>query len=218
MEKILNIGCGTNKLPGAVNLDLHPDADVVFDLESCGKRDSENARIEMPFPNDHFDSVQASHVLEHITNILPLMQELHRVTKPGGALFVRVPYGANPIAFEDPTHVRQFFPKSFMYFGQMAYNKADYGYRGDWKVQELIVGVADEYRGCPADELNQLLFNAWDVGQEMFVTLSAIKPIRRADGVPGKLPVTIAFVSDVHAQLEQAMATEPQSEGPETLQ
>lgn len=214
-SKILNIGCGRKKLPGAVNLDIHPEADVVFDLESCGKMGVIPGKtpndefgigpIGMPFPDNHFDSIQASHTLEHIRNILPLMQELHRVCKPDGEIFIRVPYGSNSISFEDPTHVRQFFPKSFMYFGQMAYNNADYGYRGDWKLVECVVGIADEYEGCPEDELQQLLLNAWNVGQEIFATMQCIKPIRSPDGKPSQLQVKTALISLVHAQLQAAI-------------
>lgn len=222
MEKILNIGCGRNKLLGAVNLDLNHTADVVFDLESCGKMIVTRTQTageaygigegRMPFDDNEFDSVQASHTLEHIRNILPLMQELHRVTKPGGIMMIRVPYGSNHIAFEDPTHVRHFFPKSFIYFGQPAYNNADYGYRGDWKMVECIVAVANEYEGCPEDELRQLLENAWNVGEELYVTLECVKPIRVPDGIPSKLEVRWALQKDIQSTILREVAAANETE------
>lgn len=198
LPRILNVGCGTTLIPGAVNLDMNDLADVKFNLEDCDV-------LPLPFPDNYFESLQASHVLEHINNILPLMQELHRVAKPDAHFWVRVPYGSNSIAFEDPTHVRQFFPKSFKYFGQMAYNKADYNYRGDWEVVDMVVGIADEYEGAPQAELEQLLINAWNVGQEIFCTLQAIKPIRKPDGQPNTLQLKTAFMKQIHAQLATIM-------------
>jgi hypothetical protein len=42
-----------------------------------------------------------------------LMQELHRIAKPNGKLVIRCPHGASDDAWEDPTHVRAFFARSF---------------------------------------------------------------------------------------------------------
>lgn len=211
LPKLLNLGCGSTLIPGAINVDFnHDDSRGIlgFDLESCGGPitsgiDSHHPRYtgRLPFSDGYFDSVQASHVLEHIRNILPLMEEIHRVTKPGGHFWIRVPYGSNSIAFEDPTHVRQFFPKSFKYFGQLAYNKADYNYRGDWEVADMVVGIDNAYKGCPPAELEQLLLNAWNIGQEIFCTLECIKPIRVADGGPNQLMIKTAFMDEIHAQL-----------------
>ena len=47
---------------------------------------------------------------------MPLMNELHRILKKNGVLEVWVPYFKDDNAFEDPTHVRYFGTRSFMYF------------------------------------------------------------------------------------------------------
>lgn len=196
-EKILNIGCGRNKMPGAVNLDIAPGADVYFDLEGC-----ESDR--MPFDDSYFDRIVASHTLEHIHNILPLMQELHRVAKPQAMLQIRVPFGGNSVAFEDPTHVRQFWPKSFEYFGQMAYNVADYGYRGDWEVEDMLLSVDDQYCDMPSDELAYMIERAFNIAKEIFVVMRAIKPVRKPDGAPRALKVKIGFEGDIRRGLQAA--------------
>lgn len=43
------------------------------------------------YPNDHFDLILCSHVLEHVTDDRRAMHELHRVLKPGGLGILMVP-------------------------------------------------------------------------------------------------------------------------------
>ncbi len=132
----LNVGCGRNIRSGWLNLDVArlPGVDIVADLERC-------AEVRLPLPDDTIEEFLLSHVVEHIQNVLPLMQELHRVAKPGARAVIRVPYGSSDDAFEDPTHVRQFFVNSFTYFSQPCYWRADYGYRGDWSTKQITLVV-----------------------------------------------------------------------------
>jgi len=105
--KILNLGCGLNKLPGAVNLDIDQrfKPDIVHDLEQ-----------PLPFKDNTFQVIQAYHVLEHIHNLKQLMAELWRVLKPSGLLRIKVPPRDHAVAYQDPTHVRYFDLDTFDYF------------------------------------------------------------------------------------------------------
>lgn len=82
-----------------------PGVDVVHDLEK-----------PLPFKKNYFSEVYASHILEHIKNFIQLMEEIHRVCKPGAIIKIKVPYFASASAFQDPTHVRFFTLKTFNYF------------------------------------------------------------------------------------------------------
>ncbi len=134
----LNIGCGRNPMEGWVNLDgaWNDKADYHYDLESGQPTD---------FADDTFEEMWMSHVLEHINKPLPMMQELWRIAKDGCLLVVDFPYGSSNDADEDPTHVRRIFENSFMYFGQPAYWRADYGYRGDWDVEEVVLKLDEAH-------------------------------------------------------------------------
>jgi glycosyltransferase involved in cell wall biosynthesis len=170
----LNLGCGRFPDPEAINVDLAPlpGVDLVVDLDALGEGG-------LPLPGDSIEAFTLSHVLEHIHNVLPLMQELHRVAKPGAILTVRLPHGATDDAWEDPTRVRPFFPQSFGYYSQPFYWRADYGYRGDWQPQEIILLVSEQ--ACQNLSDAEILARAgrernWIL--EMVATLQAIKPIR----------------------------------------
>lgn len=110
--KILDLGCGKNKyvedsyeIIGTDSTKL-PDVDVVHDLE----------KTPLPFGDSEFDGVYASHVLEHITNFFPLMEDIHRITRNGGKVIIKVPFYASWGMFNDPTHVRFFTPMTMTYF------------------------------------------------------------------------------------------------------
>lgn len=181
-KKILNLGCGRTNIEGMVNVDLdapghHPD--VVFDLN--------NATFDQwmyAFP-DMADGAQLIHVLEHIPNHLTMMENLWHVLVPGGLVHVRCPHGASDDAWEDPTHVRPFFPNSFAYYSQPTYWRADYGYRGDFRVIECLL-LVDKFPTAaqllaPADALDVNVTHGRNVVREMQVTLEAVKPAREPD-------------------------------------
>ena len=113
MIKKLNIGCGKNIKEGWINLDglQLPGVDVVYDLEKS-----------LPFEDNYFEEIEASHILEHINNLIDLMEELHRVCKNGAIINVTCPYFASVSAFSDITHKRFFTLKSFNYFLPDNYN------------------------------------------------------------------------------------------------
>jgi SAM-dependent methyltransferase len=184
----LNLGCGRSTLYGWTNVDRIqlPGVDVVADLNTA-----------LPFDDDSADEILLSHTLEHIQNTLPLMEELHRVAKPDALLVVAVPYGTSDDAWEDPTHVRPYFLGSFNYFSQPFYWKADYGFRGDWKTEEIVIVADDRFRGKEPAEIARALHTERNVAREMVVSMRAIKPIReplRELQEPNK--ITVIFQGD----------------------
>ncbi len=170
----LNLGCGRSPSPDWINIDLAdlPGVDLVLDLDAC-------APGCIPFPDGCIEGFSLSHVLEHISNVLPLMQELHRVAKDGAVMTIRVPHGASDDAWEDPTHVRALFPGSFGYFSQPYYWRADYGYRGDWQPERVLLHVDGARAAGLEDEALLAAIQTqrnWVV--EMIVDLRAVKPPR----------------------------------------
>ena len=103
----IELGCGGNKNPGFKGLDKRPGpgVDIVCDLEEG-----------IPLPDNSVDLVSASHILEHITNIMGLMDEIYRVCKPNASIAICVPHYKSIGAWQDPTHVRPFTEYTFFYW------------------------------------------------------------------------------------------------------
>jgi len=104
----LNLGCGENIQKGFMNLDKVSlkNVDFIWDLE----------KTPIPFSTNSVSEIKCSHILEHIQNFLPLIEELHRICKPHAKIYVSAPYFRYEAAYRDPTHVRFFTEHSFDYF------------------------------------------------------------------------------------------------------
>jgi len=95
-RRVLDLGCGRHKLPGAVGMDRDPrsQANVIGDLDA--KR--------LPFRDGSFDEVQLAHVIEHLQDVVAVMAEVHRVCKPGAIVTVRTPHFSSIHSYTDPGH------------------------------------------------------------------------------------------------------------------
>ena len=109
----LHLGCGNDYLEGWFNCDKSKDVapDMVVDLE-----------YPLPFKDNSIDEVKIFHTLEHINNFVPLMHELHRITKKDAQIKIKVPFYSAWGQFNDPTHVRFFTPFTFNYFKKNNYS------------------------------------------------------------------------------------------------
>ena len=99
-SKILDVGCGQNKYPGAIGIDSNPraNADVIHDL----------GVLPYPFPDNEFDLIICRHVIEHVPDVMSFVSELHRISKPAGLIKIVTPHYSNPDWATDPTHRNHF--------------------------------------------------------------------------------------------------------------
>lgn len=108
MYRVLDIGCGNRKIPGAIGVDIsrNTQADVIHDLNL----------FPYPFKDNTFDKVYCIDILEHLDNIIKVMEEIFRISKPNAELDIRVPHFSSMHAYGDPTHKHFFNTLSFDYF------------------------------------------------------------------------------------------------------
>lgn len=102
----LNLGCGHFPMEGFVNVDCmwSTRPDLITDLD----------HFPYPFQDQAFDEIHASHVLEHLADPLLAMAEWHRLLRPGGRLFIKVPHFSR--GFTNPDHKRGFDVSFPLYF------------------------------------------------------------------------------------------------------
>lgn len=108
LVKVLQLGCGASKIPGAIGIDINPRsaADILCDLD----------HFPYPFRDNVFDHVVCEHVLEHLDRLIPALEELHRITKPGGCIEIVAPYFSSIFFYRDPTHRIFFTAHTLDYF------------------------------------------------------------------------------------------------------
>ena len=126
-KKILDIGCGKSKQPGAIGVDIlkFDNVDVVHNLDT----------FPWPFKDNEFDIIYANHYLEHVNHIVDSLKEIHRITKKNGIINIRVPHYASDNYSSDLTHKVRFGYRSFNHFS--INGKIDYDYYSDFKFEIL---------------------------------------------------------------------------------
>ncbi len=103
----LNLGCGFDYREGWLNLDVDhlEKVDIVHDVNN----------IPLPFEDDKFEYILCKDILEHV-DLIPVLNDLHRILKKNGILRIRVPHFTSISNYDDPTHQNQFSVRTFNYF------------------------------------------------------------------------------------------------------
>jgi SAM-dependent methyltransferase len=128
--RLLDFGCGSKPyrdlftVTEYVGVDLenpgHPHLNEEIDVFYDGKK--------IPFPDNHFDAVFSSEVVEHIFNLEEILQEVKRVMKPGGKILVTCPFSIsehespNDYARYTSFAIKHLFEKN--HFTVLAYEKS----------------------------------------------------------------------------------------------
>lgn len=116
--RLLDIGCGpgtitvdfAERLPDGEVVGLDPVRNVLEEAEELrAERGLANCRFEpgdvyrLPFDDDSFDIVHAHQVLQHLSDPVAALREMHRVVVPNGVVAVRdADYAAMSWAPADP--------------------------------------------------------------------------------------------------------------------
>ncbi len=92
--KKLNLGCGEFKKAGYVNVDFYSvtEPDVRHNMEI----------FPYPFSDNEFDIIEMDHVLEHLSDPFSVLKEVHRISKQGGMVLIKVPHFSR--GFTHPQH------------------------------------------------------------------------------------------------------------------
>lgn len=78
----LHIGCGRNILPGWINADISPKAELIVFLQK-----------RLPFRTGVLERIYSEHVLEHVpyASAVFFLREAYRTLRPGGVIRIAMP-------------------------------------------------------------------------------------------------------------------------------
>ncbi|MDP2709116.1 MAG: methyltransferase domain-containing protein [bacterium] len=114
-KKILNLGCGEEKKTDCINIDNNPLAqpDILHNLNS----------FPYPFAESSINEIRAFHLLEHLSDPFGAMKEFHRILKPGGRLWLKVPHFSRGLTHAQHEHG---FDVSFPLYFNAGFTKSGY--------------------------------------------------------------------------------------------
>ena len=123
LPRVLHVGSGKNFRPEWLNLDIEPRwrPDFVFDigqpLPEGGEITVATGRFgAVTLGAGTFAAIVAQDVLEHLRELTTAMATMLHWLEDGGVLQIAVPYELSLGAWSDPTHVRAFNERSFVYY------------------------------------------------------------------------------------------------------
>jgi SAM-dependent methyltransferase len=107
-RRVLDVGCGRSKFPGSTGIDFAQNsfADVMHDLNV----------FPYPLADGDFDVILCRNVIEHVQNVVGLMEEIHRVGRNGADVIITTPHFSSLYSYQDPTHLRHLAFDSMDYF------------------------------------------------------------------------------------------------------
>lgn len=128
--RVLDVGCGINKFPGAIGVDLNPAsrADVIADID----------QPPLPFADGSFAEIRATHVIEHVADVIRTMEDFHRLLAPAGRLVIVTPHYTDFSSFGDPTHRWHLNSFSLRHFGE---DHGGFGYYSEARFREISTHV-----------------------------------------------------------------------------
>ena len=117
----LNLGSGKDWRADYFNADIDPywEPDAVLDFDRAlpiGQPLQTERFGKIILENNYFEEIIANDALEHIPHLTTAMTSCLNLLRVGGLFRISVPYDLSWGAWQDPTHVRAFNERSWLYY------------------------------------------------------------------------------------------------------
>lgn len=119
-KRVLDVGCGIGKLMSRApekieGIDI--DKEKVEVCKKAGLKARVGNALDLPYEDESFDGVHASHIIEHLTprELHTALSEMDRVLEPDGLLIIRSPHFHRGFWLEID-HVRPYPPETILKF------------------------------------------------------------------------------------------------------
>lgn len=126
--RLLDVGCGSGKFLNSMQLAGWEVEGIDFDAKAANSAFAKygiqvciGTLESIRYTDNYFDAITMSHVIEHVPDPVALLQECHRILKPGGYLVAITPninswghqkFGNNWRGLEPPRHLHLFSPNT----------------------------------------------------------------------------------------------------------
>ena len=155
----LNLGSGKDRRADCVNADIRADvgADWVVDISKLSLGEVIQSPVGLvtikPFC---FSKIIANDVIEHIPDLAAAMTNCRDLLEMGGEMHIHVPYDLSHGAWQDPTHVRAFNEKSWVYYCEWAWYLGWKGSRFELTHLEMRLSEYGASLKLPQEEIMRL--------------------------------------------------------------
>jgi hypothetical protein len=155
----LNLGSGKDRREDCVNADIRADVNADWVVDIC--KLSLGEVIQSPgglvtIKPFCFAKIIANDVLEHLPDLVAGMTNCRDLLEMGGEMHIHVPYDLSYGAWQDPTHVRAFNEKSWVYYCDWAWYLGWNGSRFEMTHLEMHLSDYGASLKLPQDELIRL--------------------------------------------------------------
>lgn len=116
---VLNLGSGKDWREDCINADIQRriKSDWCLDIQDVHWGSLLVTRKgDFRVKHEMFDVILANDILEHVPDLVKAMTNCKDLLKEGGEMRIHVPYDLSYGAWQDPTHVRAFNEKSWLYY------------------------------------------------------------------------------------------------------
>jgi len=116
---VLNLGSGKDWREDCINADIQRriKSDWCLDIQDVHWGSMLVTRMgDFYVKHGMFDVILANDILEHVPDLVKAMTNCKDLLKDGGEMRIHVPYDLSYGAWQDPTHVRAFNEKSWLYY------------------------------------------------------------------------------------------------------
>lgn len=165
----IDLACGQNKQPGYWGVDIWegPGVDQVVNLE----------QYPWPWVDNSVSDLFCSHYIEHVSDLIPFMEECYRILVPDGKLVVLAPYYTSMRCWQDPTHKQAISEASFLYYNagwRQANRLTHYPIKSDFDFGYSYI-LAPEWAGRSPEAQQFAIRHYWNVVSDIHLTLTKRK-------------------------------------------
>jgi DNA modification methylase len=200
-ELKLDLACGDNKREGYIGIDIADteSVDHVVDLQvfpwpiesesaeeiNCGhyiehiKHDNVALDLKEALNKSNSfeefkENINSEGFLNPQDGFIKFINEVYRILKPGGKVYMVTPYYTSARAFGDPTHVRYIADSSFWYLSKEwmdINNLTHYGLKCDFDVK-LSYHISNEMTLKSEEVRNRAFLHDWNTVDDLIIELT----------------------------------------------